>query len=115
MREVICQFCQRKCRLEDKSHWRCDYHGGVVVKYYYPENLTDEWYTLTMVYRTDEAMYHAAFLYNNPLRDWKFKINKVKKGYRGLLSETEIFRLDFHPDITPENLPNKITKYIIFS
>lgn len=119
MKEVICQFCNRKCRLDrgpaGMSFWRCDYHGGVVVKYFYPITDYETWHTLVMVYITDEATYHANFFYDNPNTTYKFRVDRVKKGWKGLLEATEIFTLDFYPDITPENLPNKITKYIIFS
>jgi hypothetical protein len=119
MKEVICQFCQRKCRPDmiksGGAFWRCDYHGGVVVKYYYPLTTDETWSTLVMVYNTDEATYHANFFYDNPKITYKFRVDRVKKGWRGILESTEIFTLDFHPEITPDNLPNKITKYIIFS
>lgn len=120
MKEVICQFCQRKCRpdrndLVSAPFWRCDYHGGVVVKYYYSDLPDENWCTLVMRYITDEASYHANFFYDNPRLTYKFSIDRVKKGWRGIMEYTEIFTLDFHPDITPETLPNKITKYIIFS
>ena len=119
MKEVICQFCKRKCRPDNApgpaGYWRCDYHGGVVVKYCFAVQPGQNWHNLTLSYKTDEAKYHAVFLYDNPNYTYKFRIDRVKKGWMGLVQETAIFHLDFHPEITPENLPDKIKTYILFS
>ena len=120
MKEVICKFCERKCRWDlglmgNVGYWRCDYHGGVVVKYNFSKDSNNPYYTIIMVYQTETMYYQANFFYDNPNFPYKFRLDNMKRGYLGKLDAEEIFTLDFHPDITPDNLPNKITKYVIFS
>ncbi len=120
MREVICQFCQKKCRPDTgqslSTYWRCDYHGDIVVKYMYPqENLKQNWHTLILVCKTDHAYFHACFFYDNPDLTYKFRIDRVVKLRNNQLDAKEIFHLDFHPEMTPENARAKIGKYVLFS
>lgn len=116
--KVICQFCEKPCRIEYAgiTYYRCDYHGDIVVKYMYPPKYCEnmDWHTLILVCKTDEYYYHAVFFYNNPEFTYKFRIDRVKM-IKGKLIGEEIFHLDFHPKMTPENARDKITKYVLFS
>ncbi len=115
---VLCSFCKNKCRkYNDKYHyysWQCDYHGSVRVR----EVLNAEGSiinTVIVVFYKDET-YNMSFVKNEtyigPTGNDIFVIYKLSQKYGKF--ET-IIKLDFHPDITPENAEAKLAKYLIFS
>lgn len=117
MKEVKCQYCQRKCRPDTSQgikYWRCDYHGSTVVKYLVA-NEPEIWHTTILQCRHRETTYHVSFFFDNPNYLYKFRIDKIKV-HRYVSSAEPIVTLDFHPDnITPENVSNKLPTLLLFS
>lgn len=120
----VCTYCQRKCRQvtyekHDSSstvpHWRCDYHGAVVVKFVPSISFqTDTWHMTILGFQHKETNYQLVFNYGNPNVHEKFRVEKVSY-VRGQPNEP-IVRLDFHPEnITPENAIQKLPTLILFS
>ena len=115
---INCQYCNQPCRKvapgkfeqQRMPYFQCDYHGGTVVKYL----AQDTWRTTILVFHLKEATYHACFFYDNPNLPEKFRVDKVKNK-PGQIGADSVFSLDFHPDITPENVQKKCAMYMVFS
>lgn len=115
---IECIYCKRKCRhfKPDRKHhsdvtsyWRCDFHGSVTVRHYVGLDNKLTSHSLVAFYR--EVQYQAVFFhYEDP--PMKFRIDRINPYPR--TTET-VMTLDFHPDITPENVQDKIKTYIMFS
>lgn len=117
-----CKFCNRKCRKvspekgdHDRApYWRCDYHGSVVVKHYWINDVMLQpmlsYVALIAYYKEDR--YAACLMYNYDHYPYKFRLDKVNPYPKTTQS---IITLDFHPDITPENVTQKLPTLILFS
>lgn len=118
MNPYICKYCNRKCRpvaperYDVGNHWRCDYHGQVVVQWVTPTDPTNEWYTLILFCYYKDTKYAVKFYYNNINVNEKFRVERPKPRNMGV---DIIASLDFHPDITPENVTRKLPTLILFS
>lgn len=117
---VMCEFCGKECG-KDKSmsfneYWRCSNHSNVIVKYLVAE-APDTWYTKVILCKSKEKMYHVSWFFDNPAMKEKFRIDEVKPvATQYGTSAAAIFSLDFYPEgITPDNVIEKIGKWIIFS
>lgn len=113
-----CIYCQRKCRhfkpdrktsSDVTSYWRCDYHGSVTVKHYVGLDQTCTSHALMVIYR--ETQYQAVFFHYEGAPS-QFRIDKINPYPR---TTQTIMTLDFHPDLTPENVQDKIKTYLLFS
>jgi len=120
--EYICEYCGRKCRpegvqyMDSANFWRCDYHGGTKVRFSKGSLLNDNWHNTTLIYTHNDNRYHAIFFYDNPYAGSKFRVDKIKLLKHSEENAEMVFSLDFYPkDIRPENVIEKIQKYIIFS
>jgi len=94
-------------------YWQCDWHGAVRVRQ--TEMLTDSGaFNVSLVVLYKDATYSATFFRNYDVLAGlpKFRIDKINR--RPKTSEI-ILVLDFHPDITPENIAAKLPTYILFS
>jgi hypothetical protein len=114
---INCKFCQKPCRKIGSATHQCDYHGGTVVKYVLNEfrvNYDVDTYNTILVFSYNDKTYHASFLYDNntPV---KFRVDRVLlKRYR-IAGIEPVFTLDFHPNITPDNVQKKMQTYIMMS
>lgn len=110
-----CPCCNKLLRkVQDttftrQSYMQCDYHGSVRVWY---QSVTDGAYNIILVLLYRDTTYHATFIHNNPGLDHKFQITKPKRYPK---TSELILTLDFHPDITPENIEKKLPTMILFS
>ncbi len=120
---IECIYCKRKCRnfkpdpktsSDVTSYWRCDYHGAVTVRHYVGfDNLNGERkitsHSLVAFYK--DTQYQAVFFhYDDPPS--KFRIDRINPYPRTTLT---VMTLDFHPDLTPDNIQEKIKTYLLFS
>jgi hypothetical protein len=134
-----CQYCQRACRriapgkalAQTKSqvpgsntatYWQCDYHGEVAVKFMAARDRAEgvegaqDWITTILVCLWKDNTYHVCFFHNNPDMEVKFRIDKVRSKPTWLISADAVVSLNFlPPDITPENVVNKLPTYLLFS
>jgi hypothetical protein len=95
--------------------YQCDYHGSVRVQFIAMALGDVTSYTWTsLICRFKETNYRVNFYHGklDPTHP-KFSIAKIPFDNRKP-SET-IFTLDFHPDITPENVESKLPVYLTFS
>ena len=120
--ECICEYCGRKCRpegvqyIDGANFWCCDYHGATKVRYSKGNLLGDNWQNTTLIYTHNDNRYHAIFFYDNKFVGCKFRVDRIKLLKHREENAGMVFSLDFHPkDIKPENVIEKIQKYIIFS
>jgi hypothetical protein len=115
---IECIYCKRKCRSfkpdpksssDVTSYYRCDYHGAVTVKHYVglDQNVTS--HSLVAFYK--DTQYQAVFFHYDGSPS-KFRIDRINPYPR---TTQTVMTLDFHPDITPENVQDKIKTYIMFS
>ena len=122
---VNCKYCNRPCRKSayDRfsfSHlptFQCDYHGATVVRYIQEPSPT-EWYITFLVFYYKEQPYQATFYYNDPpyFGNQKFQVEKITLKKPGSQRVQEpVFTLDFHPEITPENVQKKLSMYMVFA
>lgn len=118
---VNCQFCQRPCRKVATTVYRCDYHGAIVVQYVlnaFRANLDIDTYNTILVFQYHDATYNATFI-NDSNNAIKFRVDKVlfKKGRiaGGTTINTLVFTLEFHPEITPDNVQKKMPLYMLMS
>ena len=107
-----CTFCQRLTRpCEDDVQisyvvHRCDYHR-YVVKYYFLYNLSStQDHVETTIFYND---YRVIFYMPESNHGAEFTIQH-KSNYKF----TTILTLPFHPDITPENIKDKLPIYLTF-
>lgn len=121
MSHFLCKFCKRPCRpcYEDPrsnsrsmydKHWRCDYHG-VAVKHigHPPDELTAVVLTLNYKDNHYDCMFNYGFGGNT---SDCFRIMRMHPYPRTV---EVIVSLDFYPDITPENIVQKLPTLILFS
>lgn len=109
---VNCHFCNKLCRKHDAKYpvmtrhiWQCDYHGAVRVWHTFIGDIK----SVTLVVIHKEQNYHATFVFN--VDKPSFYINHPTKQN----PVNVIFNLDFHPDITPENIADKLPTYLTFA
>lgn len=117
---IKCTYCGRLCRsmyeidskdYRDREFWQCDYHGAVRVREYWShEGITHIKTVLVVLYKDNR--YQASIYYDNDPLAEKFRIDKINSKFK---PNEIIVTLDFHPDITPENIAAKLPTYIIFS
>jgi len=119
---IKCHFCQRTCRkvvpnqkeFDRTPYWRCDYHGSTVVRQYYisvqAEPLCISHIGLITYYK--DLQYGAYLFFDEAHFPHKFRIDKINPYPR---TTQTVMTLDFHPDITPENVQQKLPTYIMFS
>lgn len=117
----ICPYCQRPMRLvQDKitstRPWQCDFHGEVRVWLDIGDFPKEQnWpYNITLVCLYKDSTYHAKFFHNyDVLQNLpKFRIDRVNRRPK---THEVVVTLDFHPDITPENISTKLPTLILFS
>lgn len=129
MSELICQFCQRKTRPTEKPEtgryyvpgtkfWQCDYHAGVPVIYIdlsrVVQSNNSSAHHIILVWLHKDETYYATFFYLGPsMPGHSFEV--TKKVAKNQISAPPIIKLDFYPDITPENIGQKLKLYMIFS
>lgn len=115
---IECIYCKRKCRRfkpdpktssDITSYYRCDYHGAVTVRHYVGLDNEITSHALVAFYRDEQ--YQAVFFHHDSL-SYKFRIDKINPYPRTIQT---VMNLEFHPDLTPENVQDKIKTYIMFS
>lgn len=116
---IECIYCKRKCRRfkpdykqtsDPTAYWRCDYHGAVAVRYYIGLDSQLTSHALVAFYR--DVQYQALFFHHDGLLPCKFRIDRINPYPQTMQT---VMTLDFHPDLTPENIQDKIKTYIMFS
>ena len=115
-----CTYCQAECRKivtndrptgrMNSPAYQCDYHGSVRVQFFELPNA----YWASFICRYKETNYRVNF-YGGDIDPThpRFSIAKIPFDLKKP-SET-IFTLDFHPDITPDNVESKLPIYLTFS
>lgn len=126
MNYFMCKFCNRPCRpcYEDPKsasrsmydkHWRCDYHGIAVKHIGVPP---DELTSLVLSVNYKDYQYDCMFNYDittpsgGLIATYPFRILKMNRAPKTV---EVVVSLDFHPDITPENVVQKLPTLILFS
>ena len=116
-----CPYCQRPMRRvqDDVTRtrpWQCDFHGAVRVWWDTGTFLEMEKppYNITLVILYKDSTYHAKFFHDYDVLENlpKFRIDKVNRRPK---THQVILTLDFHPEITPENIETKLPTLILFS
>lgn len=123
MNYFLCKFCNRPCRpcYEDKNspsrsmydkHWRCDYHGVAVKHIGYPP---DELTSVVLSVQHKGYQYDCMFNYHKDQSTLSYPPFRIMKMNPSPRTVEIVVTLDFHPDITPENVYNKLPTLILFS
>lgn len=115
-----CYYCQKLCRrftpdgkqVDYTTYWQCDYHGSVTIRHYpkIPSH-ADILYSHSLVLYYKDSKYQAIFFHDDN-SIYKFRIDKLNPYPRTVQM---VMTLDFHPDLTPENVQDKIKTYLLFS
>jgi hypothetical protein len=116
---IKCTYCGKLCRpvydidtkdYKDRSSHQCDYHGAVRVREFWSFDGSIHIKTVLIILYKDNRYQASIYYDNDPLAE-KFRIDK----YNSKLKTNEIIvTLDFHPDITPENIATKLPTYLLF-
>jgi len=110
-----CKFCEHLCKDHvgptGIPYVYCDKHNEAIVKYM-PAG--DIWLTTVIGFKYKDSYFHACFFDNNPNIKEKFRIDKIINAYYPTQYAESIISLDFQPDITPENVSEKLSKYLSF-
>lgn len=119
-----CIYCHRPCRRVvyldfmpsgssmNGTEYQCDYHGAIRVRHR-PETRESDKIGINILLCKIKEDNYSSFFYYQPDAPEKFVVYRVpKKKYQPL---EKVFVLNFHPDITPENIEKKLPLYFIFS
>lgn len=116
-----CSYCQRPCRKIIASQnpfgtYQCEYHGAVRVQFSdNPNTMNPDAHSCTiLICLVKESNYQVTFFYGNhgPSHP-KFSVSKLP--FDPKKTSQLIFNLDFHPDITPDNIKDKLPTLLTFS
>lgn len=109
---VNCHYCNRLCRKNNAKYpimtryvWQCDYHGAVRVWHAFIGEIK----SITLVVMHKEQAFHVVFSFNGDKKT--FRIDRPTNSN----PVNTIFTLDFHPDINPDNIAEKLPTYLTFS
>lgn len=120
-----CKYCHDTCikHVGPTGHpfWYCANHNKTIVKFLFGEELTagtdqiEYWSTTIIGFKYGSNYYHACFFDNNHQLNEKFRIDKILNAYTPAQYAISIVELDFQPlHVTPENVSDKLSKYLAF-
>lgn len=116
---MICAYCQRLCRKVTASFsgyfgtYQCDYHGAVRVQFSYAGK-DNEMLCVKLICNLKDSNYQATFFYGNTEASHP-KFSVCKLPFDPKKTSELIFNLDFYPDITPDNIKDKLPTLLTFS
>ncbi len=88
-------------------YWQCDYHGAVMVRHYKMDDLN----LIGLVFPHNDQLYQATFVSDpSSPKPPSFYIQKLGNKVQDIVCS-----LDFHPDLNPDNILDKIKTYLVFS
>lgn len=132
-----CQFCNERCRLLKEGEpdyskyamsWLCRKHPTRVIHHVQLEKyclrrdhsiqgVTRSWTYTSVTWVNNKKQSMSAFYMRRNDEPGEFEVCRIIRGKDRFMDRTKsVFSLPEHPkDFTPENIADKVDKFIIFS